>query len=299
MKKLFWRMILFAVGLSGIAHTMEKITYEVMPLEVLKKIVQMKTPQELEDVRPPTKANKPLLFSFGAARSYGPNIWGSVDVSDDGSVAWYSGGCRYLNVYPPETPISPENRNRPFMGQCLLSTSLNIGWEKVRRLAQAILNSGFPALPLLSEPFNEGVPATKLPTRNRLIFTLGLAETFTFQERIAWTYAIECSPGDPKCEAVWQVLEEEFWLPLKSRYPWLPEKGSPVYHPTGGMTSETSEGKHYEETSPLVICHIYPGTFRPRECEPDYHWTDEDEKKLMSLLAKRKSQETLNKENKR
>jgi len=96
-----------------------KATYEVMPLEVLKKISQMKSPQELESIRPPAKVPYPILLALGAARSGGPAITAWVTVKYD-SMSLDTDGCRMLNIYQPDDPlISPqmlEASKQPSMG---------------------------------------------------------------------------------------------------------------------------------------------------------------------------------------
>jgi len=167
----------------------------------------------------------------------------------------------------------------------------SLGWEKVRKLAQAILDSGFPALPLTEPRYGE--PAYHLPFDNRVTLWVYLSATNGYFEGIQWKYAVECVPSDQKCEAIWKVAEEEFWRPFKTRYPWLPDAGALERYPWGYISTETPEGKRYSETSPIVVCYEYDiGKLTAHEeCTPDYHWTEADEKKLKETIAREKAEQ--------
>jgi hypothetical protein len=42
-------------------------------------------------------------------------------------------------------------------------------------------------------------------------------------------YVVSCEVTEEACRRLWDIIDEEFWCPLKTKYPWQPEPGSDYF----------------------------------------------------------------------
>jgi len=266
-----------------------KAEYGQMPFELLLRISQLASSRDLETLRPLMGGPHAVGLKLWGVRAYGPDI--TIFAHSQSAEIYVNGGtCRVRDRQPPGGPYGwdPERPSRVTTQECELFMSQEVGWPKIRWLLGAL--SKAQLAPLAIDP-SWGVVLSPVNERDFIDFGLELSSASDYEPYPILKYAGVCKVSDPACLRLWEQFLEEFWLPLKTRYPWLPEPGSPEWDVWGYVSNKTPEGKRYRETSPVIDCLLLDiGRMSAhRECTPDYHWTEADERRLKERLGRKEN----------
>jgi hypothetical protein len=268
-----------------------KAEYRQMPFELLLRISQLASTRDLETLRP----------LMGGPDGVGLTLWGVRPGAPYPHIEIYTGSnfdeidvmggtCRVRDRELPGGSYGPDPEILVWVTTqaCLLIMSPEVGWPKIRWLLGAL--SKAQLAPLAIDP-TWGVALSPVNERDFIHFGLELRSASDYAPYPILKYAGVCKVSDPACLRLWEQFSEEFWLPLKTRYPWLPEPGAPEWGVWGYVSEKTPEGKRYRETSPVIDClHLDIGRMTARtECTPDRHWTEADERRLKERLGRKEN----------
>jgi hypothetical protein len=192
----------------------------------------------------------------------------------------------YINAVA--TPVGPWRHLQVAAGTCKYREDLDYtvergcevrmdavsGWAHLKRFLD-VLQAGFPPSDLDPET---AYPLPYPPPPGDYIFMRAFLEYGP--DAPVHMYAVRCEVSDPNCTGVWQVATQEFWLPVITRYPFLPQGGAPPWDHWGRISDD--QRASYLSSIPEIV--VGEDTYGEPLSGPSPYWTEADEAAFRASL---------------
>lgn len=235
-----------------------------MSPQMLQSIIDLPGPEGLERIAPPDEWPIPA----------GPKL--SIITTRTEWGEWGATAYARYTVGDPIVIAVAGCRLEDFLTSCWIKLPSSIGWSKYQNFLRAI-QSRFPPEPVYGLTDWFGRVSLSYGETGRIHVRVILERGYVGNRPL---YFFSCLESDPKCIEIWNLSVELFWMPLKFRYPFLPELGDPLYNKWGWIDSKTPEGKAYLNRIPEI----------DEKDTRTYTWTEKDESAFQQWLKEKKSE---------